>query len=303
MTKNIPITFADLLSQIIGQASSIPSDVLDALLAQFHPSQAKRNPAAYRLAADVANACADRLQRDVCKYFSETLLAGATAFGAAGDDEDDEDDPDKTDMEDVKSAHALIKSLHKAAPAVLLNVIPQLEEELQSASLELRMLATKTLADMISAASSAASSALAMHGASAAGIGAASTSGASINGPGDIPSRYPSTWKAWLGRTKDKSPLIRIAVVEALPGIWSSRPYLTATLGEVIRQRLQDPDDKVRAAACRAVGELDFEIALHHVEESVFRAIGDRCTDRKAAVQEEALKVLGKLYRLAYSEM
>lgn len=45
--------------------------------------------------------------------------------------------------------------------------------------------------------------------------------------------------------------------------------------------KLCDPDDKVRAAACKLYGSLDYETALHYVSESQLRALGERIMDKK----------------------
>lgn len=95
-------------------------------------------------------------------------------------------------------AHTLIKQLNKSAPSLLLNVIPQLEEELTAEKTEYRKLATEILGAML---------------------------GEKI-GQGDLARKYPNTWKEWLGRHKDKIPFVRIAMLEAFPQIWLEHPEL-----------------------------------------------------------------------------
>lgn len=64
-----------------------------------------------------------------------------------------------------------------------------------------------------------------------------------------------------------------------------------------------DPDEKVRAAVCKAYGQIGYETALHHVSIEQLRQLAARGADRKAQVRFEALNSLGKLYSLAYPEM
>jgi sister-chromatid-cohesion protein PDS5 len=45
-----------------------------------------------------------------------------------------------------------------------------------------------------------------------------------------------------------------------------------------------DPDEKVRAAVCRLYSQLEYEVALHHVSESQWRAIAERGLDKKVLV-------------------
>lgn len=46
-----------------------------------------------------------------------------------------------------------------------------------------------------------------------------------------------------------------------------------------------DPDEKVRAAVCRLYSQLEYEVALHHVSESQWRAIAERGLDKKVIIR------------------
>jgi sister chromatid cohesion protein PDS5 len=87
---------------------------------------------AYRLAVQVCNATADKLQRHVCQYFTDIIVEHAP----------------EDDLEDVQSAHNLIKRLNSSCQGLLHNVIPQLEEELRVLDVQIRVMGTQTLGDM-----------------------------------------------------------------------------------------------------------------------------------------------------------
>jgi len=88
---------------------------------------------------------------------------------------------------------------------------------------------------------------------------------------------------------------------------------------DALSAKLLDPDEKVRAAVCRLYSQLEYEVALHHVSESQWRAIAERGLDKKVAirtapperhshlsqvtVRTEALTCIGKAYSLAYPEL
>ena len=88
---------------------------------------------------------------------------------------------------------------------------------------------------------------------------------------------------------------------------------------ESFQSKLLDPDEKIRAAVCKVYSNLDYEMALHHVSESQWRALCGRGLDKKVdsgiitrkqclnasqhAVRAEALNCIGKTYSLAYSEL
>lgn len=171
----------------------------------------KHKTAAYRLAVDVCEGMSDKLQRYVCQYFAETITSNLS------DTRDNSSDEEDSDSETIKAgkhtaggvlppafitAHALIAQLNRSVPSLLLNVIPQLEEELGAESPECRKLATETLGIML---------------------------GEKL-GLGDVARKYPATWKIWLGRSKDKVVAVRIALVESLNRIWTEHPELGADI-------------------------------------------------------------------------
>lgn len=86
----------------------------------------------YRLAVQVCNATADKLQRHVCQYFTDLIVNNAR----------------EEDFEEVRSAHELIKRLNRACPSLLHNVVPQLEEELKVEEVAIRLMATQVLGEM-----------------------------------------------------------------------------------------------------------------------------------------------------------
>lgn len=87
---------------------------------------------AYRLAVEVCNATANKLQRHVCQYFTDIIVQHSR------DEEFDE----------IRAAHDLIKQLNRSCPSLLHNVVPQLEEELRVEEVQLRLMATQVLGEM-----------------------------------------------------------------------------------------------------------------------------------------------------------
>lgn len=95
-------------------------------------------------------------------------------------------------------AHRLIRSLNRHVPALLLNVIPQLAEELTSNEPLLRILATDFLGQML---------------------------GEPV-GRGDLAKHNPAAWKEWLKRARDKDSKVRIKMCDRLEPIWREHPEL-----------------------------------------------------------------------------
>ncbi|KAH9941134.1 armadillo-type protein [Epithele typhae] len=178
------------------------------------------------------------------------------------------------EYDEVQVAHDLIQQLNRACPSLLHNVVPQLEEELRVEHVQLRVMATKTLGEMFSD----------KHGF-------------------DLTQKYHSTWQHWLGRRNDKSVLIRSIWVESMKGVIVSLPQVQRETEETLASKLLDPDDKIRAAVCKLYGELDYEVALHHVSVAQLQRVAGRGLDKKRAVRVEAFNAVGRLYGLAYPEI
>ncbi|KAF9429774.1 hypothetical protein BGZ94_009542 [Podila epigama] len=259
--KNVQIHMSELLQQVIEEASSLPQDIVDIILAQFLHREKYENPAAYRLACDLGNHCAEKLQRYVFQYFSDILSNVGTG------------ELSTKDANDLKVVHKLVVELNKAAPALLLNVIPQLEGELRMDNVTVRSLATLSLGQMFAEKTS------------------------------QLASQYESTWKAWLLKRNDKSTSIRITWLESLVALIKSQPKLSKELNEGLSEKCIDPDEKVRAVACKIVGELDYETSLHHLQRDTLIQVGHRCRDKKKSVVKEAITSLSVLYNQAYPEI
>lgn len=295
------ICLADILLQLLEEASTLTPEVIDTLLAQFLPSAVKKRPAAFRLAVDVCSGGSDKLQRYVCQYFAEQIMGeiAGGGQGSGGEDEDEEESDDggrgrgkkggaggKTLPQSFITAHALIRQINRAVPSLLTNVIPQLEEELTTdKSFEYRQLATQVLGQMLG----------------------------EKMGQGDVAAKYPATWKLWVQRCRDKHWAVRVAMVESLGKIWLEHPELSGDIesesltphsllsfmalahprsrapADVVRKVFNDPDDKVRLAACTLFEDIDYESATHHVPRSVLVDLSERCKDRKVSSIERAL--------------
>ncbi|KAH7910374.1 armadillo-type protein [Hygrophoropsis aurantiaca] len=258
LAKKIEIFIADILVALIDECQALPSEVLETIMTQFLDKSARMDQPAYRLAVQVCNATADKLQRHVCQYFTDIIVAHSR------DEEFDE----------IRSAHDLVKQLSRSCPALLHSVIPQLEEELRVEEVQVRLIATQVLGEMFS----------------------------EKGGP-DLVKKYPTTWNVWLMRKNDKSAAVRLKLVESAKGLLVHLPDSRDVVEDMLRQKLLDPDEKVRAAVCKVYSQLDYETALHHVTEAQLRSVAGRGMDKKNSVRIEAMNSLGKLYSLAYPEI
>ncbi|KAH9985602.1 armadillo-type protein [Russula vinacea] len=132
LSKKIELHMADILVALIDEATSLPSELMDIIMAQFLDKNVGLDNPAFRLAVQVCKTTSDRLQRHVCQYFTEIIVQHA---------------PDE-ELDDIRKAHELVKQLNKFCSPLLHLVIPQLEEELRVEDLTLRTMATQVLGEM-----------------------------------------------------------------------------------------------------------------------------------------------------------
>ncbi|PNP53620.1 hypothetical protein THARTR1_05744 [Trichoderma harzianum] len=354
VAKDVEIHLTEMLIQLIDESpGSVPASVIDAIISQFlraappgggnrgkeqNGKQStlllKTEPAAYVMAKAICNGCADKMARYVSQYFSDVILNAsgfATAGGARhGDDSDEEDahaGPSEADLKSLRQAHLLIRELWRAAPAVLQNVIPQLDAELSADNVHLRLIATETFGDMIS------------------GIGAAGPPPPPVLDPAAYPpiklmddspavaeanvltkpyspqsfaQTHAATYRNFVGRKNDKTGTIRTAWVTAVGYILSTsaggiglNSQEESELVRALVDKLNDSEEKVRLAAVKAIELFEFrDIVLKlgiiggvEKEGSVFASLADRCRDRKPAVRVEAMVLLGKLWAVGAGEI
>lgn len=358
VAKDVEIGLTEMLMEVIDESpGSIPATVIDAIISQFlraappgggrnkeqNGKQAtllhKTEPAAYVMAKNICNGCADKMSRYVSQYFSDVIL-NASRFATKsngfrqGDESDEEDShagPSEADLKSLRQAHMLIRELWRAAPTILQNVVPQLDAELSADNVHLRLIATEAFGDMIS------------------GIGAAgpppppaldpaayppfrlmedATGTPPIDTESNVLTRpyspqsfaqtHHATYRNFVGRKNDKTGTIRAAWVTAAGyilstsagGIGLSREDETELVKGLV-DKLNDSEEKVRLAAVKAIELFNFRDVILKLgvtggvdkEGSIFASLADRCRDRKPAVRVDAMVLLGKLWAVGAGEI
>ncbi|KAL6717124.1 Sister chromatid cohesion protein pds5 [Lecanora helva] len=302
----------------------------------------KELPAAYNMARTICNSCPEKMANYFGQYFNDVILdASSSAPKApakkaphrkATDNSDDSDldgaaGPTEEDLGELRKAHLLLRELWRSCPAVLQNVIPQLEAELSAENVHLRSMATETLGDLIS------------------GIGAAGLAPPSALDPATYPpltlsdmtdtarndniltkpsspqrfsQAHPQAFLSFLGRNHDKSAVIRATWATGIGRILSTSAggiglsqQEEDRLVKGLTSMLQDADERVRIAAVKAIGILGVQDVVFKLGSSggldtpgsVLSVLADRLRDRKHAVRKEATVVLARLWGVAAGAM
>ncbi|KAK7749229.1 Sister chromatid cohesion protein pds5 [Diatrype stigma] len=353
VAKDVEYHMTDILATLIEESSSLPPSVTDVIMAQFlraappggHRDKGdldgnqttllpKEEPPAYVMAKTLCNSVHEKMSRFVGQYFNDVILdasgKGENVNGHKDDDESDDDThkgPSESDFKELRKAHKLLRELWRACPKVLQNVIPQVEHELAADDVQLRLLATETLGDMIS------------------GIGAAGPPPPPVKDPAAYPplklsddiaeqptssilttpiaplsfaTTHKQAFENFFNRKIDKSPLIRAAWTTAAGYIVSTSAGNIGLSREDeskfingLRDKLLDNDEKVRLAAVKAIETFSFRDIITKIapyggvnkEGSVLCTLTDRCRDKRSSVRVEAMALLGKLWAVATGEI
>lgn len=303
----------------------------------------KEFPPAYNMAKSICNSCTDKMARYVSQYFNDVIMDASASYERdrtskhqsrrrSSFEFDDSDDglpsgPTEDDLKELHKAHRLMRELWRAAPGVLQNVIPQLEAELSAENVQLRLLATETLGDIVSGIGAAGPPPPPSMDPAAyppTTITASKPTTTVHNfvtapcSPQPFPHTYPGAYSDFLGRRQDKSALIRSAWTTGIGRI------LTTSAGGVgmsqheedrlisdLAHMLGDGDEKVRISAVKAVGSFDFQDVIFKLGRSggipkagsVLATLADRVRDRKHVVRVEAMRVLGRIWGVAACEI
>lgn len=358
--KTVELEMTSVLATMVDETTSLPVDVIDVIVAQFlrtdpralgaSSSKAKKNgvvdekqstlflkdlPPAYNMAKTICNSCPEKMARQISQYFNDIIVDASAPSGAKKttrrdsiDDSDDEEGsgPTEDDLKDLRKAHQLLKELWRACPAVLQNVIPQLEAELSAENVQLRHLATETLGDIISGIGSAGLGPPPSMDPAAYPPMTLSDSAEYRNqnlltkpsSPQSFPQAHPHAYATFLGRRHDKSPIVRSAWTSAVGRMLSTSAGGAGLSGSEeaqligdLNRMMADADEKVRVAAVKVVGSFTLKDVITRLGPSggvaapgsVLATLAERVRDRKHIVRLEAMKLLGRLWGAASGEI
>ncbi|KAI9824960.1 MAG: hypothetical protein M1826_007212 [Phylliscum demangeonii] len=307
----------------------------------------KELPPAYTMAKTICNSCPEKMARYVSQYFNDVIMdaSSSVANGAskssshhrrtnnarhASEDEDDQDahaGPTEEDLKDLNRAHRLLRELWRASPAVLQNVIPQLEAELSAENLQLRLLATETLGDMVAGIGAAGPPAPPFMDPAAYPPPTLDTHFEPLappniftipSSPQPFPQAHPAAYHSFLSRKHDKSAAIRAAWT-ANVGLILSTSAGGIGLGQSDERKLiddlatmlVDTDERVRVSAIKAIENFSLQDVVNRLgssgsvdtEGSVLSNLAGRARDRKHAVRSEGIMCLGRIWAMAVGEL
>lgn len=189
MSMAVQVSIRDILYQLVEELPHLQQEVVETIITHMSVKTQKANPAAFKLSCDLGAMTDDKLQRYVCQYFSDGMV---------------ESSKDEDDLAEYSRNHDLILQIFEHVPTLLLNVIPQLEEQLNVENIPIREITTTTLGAMFAKRGS------------------------------KWVESYSSTFKSWCERRNDKSVAIRVIWVEFSGQIVQKHPDMTLMMEGIL---------------------------------------------------------------------
>lgn len=247
------------------------AEVLEAVLAECPPGAALPQPALAALLGALTGG--DRAQSSFvtdlllshpdtasifggmfARHFSDVLLSHAHTPA----------------FESVRQVHAQAAALAACSAETVLGILPQMAQELEVESSEMRILAVQTLALIFARVT---------------------------------PGHVAPVWNAWLQRAQDRVPGLRaqwvVAAAQLLGQLGGAqgRPdrHLTSSLASALAGRLLDPEERVRERVLLALSQ--HAPCPETLPRVLVEAIIERCRDAREDVRVPALTFLCSLLR------
>lgn len=266
--------FADILVAILEEMEAPDIDVLDAALAPLVPSL-RYTALAVSLAEVVIQRAIGHMRVPLIKLLNDSIralrLEPTNMVGHKRPTYRKRSPLKRLSMDTEESTPLsqhhnhisdLIIRLNHLVPDVLIFVLPNLQELFRSEALAVRLAAMDLLARLFTSRKEMAES-------------------------------YPTLFNAFLHRTKDIEPQIRITVVDSLGSLMLLHPKQRAHIDELLYERALDSVEAVRFATVQSVGRV-FDIVSDRTLERVFSRVQDK-TDR---VRSEALHQIISFYTI-----
>ena len=353
VSKHVHYHMTSVLVILVDEAQTLPQDAVDIVVAQFlrvdprvtnvgetktkkgavDTSQAtlalKELPPAYLMAKTICLSCQEKMAREISKYFNDVIIdaSGLSLDRRESVDVEDVDtDLNEDGLKELDKAHRLLRELWRACPAVLQNVIPQLEAELAAENVQLRILATEALGDIASGIGAAGPPPPpVVDPASYPPLDLSAAEPSAIPNPLTKPSStqsfsqvYARAYNALMNRKKDKSALVRSSWATAVGRILAtSAGGMGLAQDEELRlvedmaRMLNDSDEKVRLASVQAIGGFAIKDIISKIgisgavdkPGSVLGNLSERVKDRKSTVRIEAMFVFAGIWTAAFGEL
>lgn len=270
---------SEMLAEVVAEADSIPQKVVTLLLkkltatsdSSLTASSSNISKPGLTFSLAVCEANVDKMSRYVAQLFSEILDESAKAT--------------KNGPSDYEASYLALEKIHtwsiqiwRYVPDLLTSVMGLINDELNSDSERVRVLATTTIGSMV----------------------ANSQEGSAESNLVHFINTHKTTWSNWLKKSCDVSPVVRAKWVEQVPGILCSQSVtsdMTTELGSALTKCLTDINERVRFAACKSCEGLPFLVFSSKVcSENTLATLFQLVREKNADIHNVAIRTLADIY-------
>lgn len=260
---------SEMLAEVIAEAEVVPQKVVNMVLKRLTTSAGSlttnasniSNPGfAFSLAVCETNV--DKMSRQVAQLFSEML------------DESAQGDDYSASYQALEKIHLWSIQIWHHVPDLLASVMGLINDELNSDSEKIRVLATSTIGAMIAAPNMDSSAA-------------------------HFVTAHKSTWTNWIQKTLDVSPAVRAKWVEQVPDILASMvtTEMASELCNGLSKCLVDTNEKARFAACKAIERIPFTTFTNKVcNESIMNTFFQLIREKNPDIRDKVVRILADIY-------
>lgn len=226
---------------------------------------------AFNFAIAICEVNSDKMSRQLVQLYSEILDEGARATS-------DGDVDYESSFLALEKIHMWSVRIWKLVPGLLVSVMGLINDELDSDSQEVRVLATSTISAMLAAN-------LGVHG---------------ENSATNFHSAHPNTWRAWLKKASDVSPEVRRKWHELVLLIVVGQrtiSEITVPICDAMVNGLLDTDESVRLAVCESFALFPFSVFTSKVcTTAALTTFFTLCREKNTRIRTLCINFLASVY-------
>lgn len=271
---------ADMLAAVIAEAETIPKNVVSTIFKSLtfdgttltNQTSNISHPG-FVFSVAVCEGNIDKMSRQVAQLFSEMLDESVKAS---------KDATSESSYKTLEKIHTWSVQIWKHVPQMLESIIGLIGDELGSDSEKIRVLATKTIGDI-----------LAISEDTEAHVNIDSNAVQFVT-------NHPTTWSNWLKKSSDVSYNVRCAWVSGIPGIINSPSVqndMASQLRANVKKCLLDSSEKVRLSSVKAVESLTFSVLTSKLtDEEVLLTLFSLLREKDEEIRNLAIRCCCYIY-------
>lgn len=270
---------SELLAETISEIDVVPKAVVKLIIQRITAASESKilssssnisNPA-FVFSLAVCEANTEKMARHLAQLFSEMLEDSAKVTSHTDFDE-------SAPFRALEKIHLVSVSIWSHIPDLLASVMGLISDELNSDSVDVRVLATKTIGRML----------------------ASCVEGKPKNSPIVFVNSHRTVWERWVMKCSDCSPVVRSTVLESLSQIFQNQTTseISVELTKIAAKSLVDANEKVRLQGCNVLASLPLDVFTSKAcNSTILSSLLALTREKHAEIRSTAITFLSRLYQ------